>query len=77
MGPRNRGPTISGPERIQPPSPQRSEPQNFNLDDIVNDITINFADTERDILIYEGSDQALEAAAALVAFCSGLDTCPS
>jgi hypothetical protein len=47
---------------------------------------INFADTEDDILDYEVSDRALEAAAALlegqaksvtISFCSGLDTCPS
>ena len=52
----------------------------------MNEIIINFADIEKDVLAYEVSDQALEAAAALlegqaknatVAFCSGLDTCPS
>ena len=46
----------------------------------------NFADVENDILDYEVADEAVEAAAALlegqaknatVAFCSGLDTCPS
>jgi hypothetical protein len=43
-------------------------------------------DLKEDILIYEVSDQALEAAAgimegqaknATISFCSGLDTCPS
>ena len=52
----------------------------------MNEIIINFADIEKDVPAYEVSDQALEAAAALlegqaknatVAFCSGLDTCPS
>jgi hypothetical protein len=46
----------------------------------------NVADVENDILNYEVADEAVEAAAALlegqaknatVAFCSGLDTCPS
>jgi hypothetical protein len=52
----------------------------------MNESTINFADTEKDILTYEVSDQAVEAAAALlegqgknatISFCSGLDSCPS
>jgi hypothetical protein len=47
---------------------------------------INLADVENDILNYEVGDEAVEAAAALlegqaknatIAFCSGLDTCPS
>jgi hypothetical protein len=47
---------------------------------------INVADVENDILNYEVADEAVEAAAALlegqaknatIAFCSGLDTCPS
>jgi hypothetical protein len=46
----------------------------------------NVADVENDILNYEVDDETVEAAAALlegqaknatVAFCSGLDTCPS
>jgi hypothetical protein len=46
----------------------------------------NFADVENDILNYEVSDEAVEAAAALfegqaknatISFCSGLDSCPS
>ena len=46
----------------------------------------NVADVENDILNYEVTDEAVEAAAALlegqaknatIAFCSGLDTCPS
>jgi hypothetical protein len=46
----------------------------------------NLADVENDILNYEVTDEAVEAAAALlegqaknatIAFCSGLDTCPS
>jgi hypothetical protein len=46
----------------------------------------NFADVENDILNYEVSDEAVEAAAArlegaannpTIAFCSGLDTCPA
>jgi hypothetical protein len=46
----------------------------------------NVADVERDILNYEVADEDVEAAAALlegqaknatIAFCSGLDTCPS
>jgi hypothetical protein len=46
-----------------------------------------FVDFERgDILVYEVSDQALEAAAVImegqaknvtISFCSGLDSCPS
>ena len=52
--------------------------------------SIKFADFKEDfkedLLIYEASDQALEAAAgimegqaknATISFCSGLDTCPS
>jgi hypothetical protein len=47
---------------------------------------INASDVENDILNYEVADEAVEAAAALlegqaknatIAFCSGLDTCPS
>jgi hypothetical protein len=47
--------------------------------------TSNFAHTEQDILDYDVSDQALEAAAGTqegkaasftLAFCTGLDTCP-
>jgi hypothetical protein len=46
----------------------------------------NVADVERDILNYEVADEDVETAAALlegqaknatIAFCSGLDTCPS
>jgi hypothetical protein len=46
----------------------------------------NFFDVKNDILNYEVADEAVEAAAALlegqaknatIAFCSGLDTCPS
>jgi hypothetical protein len=46
----------------------------------------NLADVENDILNYEVADEAVEAAAPLlecqaknatIAFCSGLDTCPS
>ena len=46
----------------------------------------NVADVENEVLNYEVADEAVEAAAALlegqaksatVAFCSGLDTCPS
>jgi len=52
----------------------------------MNDSTINFGDVADDVLNYEVADEAVEAAAALfeghaknstVAFCSGLDTCPS
>jgi hypothetical protein len=52
----------------------------------MNESINNFADVGEDILHYEVSDEALEAAAGLqedqaknatVAFCSGLDTCPS
>ena len=52
----------------------------------MNENIINFTDTEEDILDYEVSDRAVEAAAAIlegqaknatIAFCSGLDTCPS
>jgi hypothetical protein len=52
----------------------------------MNESIINVADVGQDILHYEVSDQALEAAAGLlegeaksvtVSFCSGLDTCPS
>jgi hypothetical protein len=51
----------------------------------MNESTINLADTEKE-LTYEVSDQAIEAAAALlegqgknatISFCSGLDSCPS
>lgn len=47
---------------------------------------VKFTDVEEDILTYEVSDKALEEAAGLpegqvknatIAFCSGLDTCPS
>jgi hypothetical protein len=56
------------------------------LDDVMNESIINFADTDEEILTYQVSDQALEAAArilegqaknATISFCSGLDTCPS
>jgi hypothetical protein len=52
----------------------------------MNEKSINFADVEDDILNYEIADEAVEAAAgtlegqaknATIAFCSGLDTCPS
>jgi hypothetical protein len=48
--------------------------------------TINFTDVKEDILTYEVSDQAVEAASGLLedkaanitlSFCSGLDICPS
>jgi hypothetical protein len=51
----------------------------------MNESTINLAHIEEDILHYDVSDQALEAAAGMpegkaasftVAFCTGLDTCP-
>ena len=51
----------------------------------MNESTINLAHIEEDILPYDVSDQALEAAAGMpegkaasftVAFCTGLDTCP-
>jgi hypothetical protein len=53
---------------------------------IGNRSIINFADVEEDILIYEESDEELEAAAGILegqaknmtlSFCSGLDSCPS
>jgi hypothetical protein len=52
----------------------------------MNESITNLADVEEDILHYEVSDRALEAAAGLlegqaksqtISFCSGLDTCPS
>jgi hypothetical protein len=52
----------------------------------MSESVINFADVEDEILSYEVTDEAVEAAAAIlegqaknatVAFCSGLDTCPS
>ena len=52
----------------------------------MNENIINFGDVEDGILNYDVADDAVEAAAALfegqaknatVAFCSGLDTCPS
>jgi hypothetical protein len=52
----------------------------------MDEIIINSADAEEDILKYEVTDQAVEAAAALfegqaknatISFCSGLDSCPS
>jgi hypothetical protein len=54
-------------------------------DDCMNESTMNF-DVEDGILNYEVADEAVEAAAGIlegqaksvtVAFCSGLDTCPS
>jgi hypothetical protein len=51
----------------------------------MNENTINLAHIEEDILDYDVSDQALEAAAGMsegkaasftLAFCTGLDTCP-
>ena len=51
----------------------------------MNESIINF-DAEDDILNYEVADEAVEAAAAIsegqaknttLAFCSGLDSCPS
>jgi hypothetical protein len=51
----------------------------------MNENIINFADVD-DILNYEIADEVVEAAAgalegqaknATIAFCSGLDTCPS
>jgi hypothetical protein len=52
----------------------------------MNESIINFADVEDDVLNYEVADEAVETAAgilegqaknATIAFCSGLDTCPS
>jgi hypothetical protein len=52
----------------------------------MNESIIDFAHNEEDVLSYEVSDKAVEAAAALfegqaknatISFCSGLDTCPS
>jgi hypothetical protein len=52
----------------------------------MNESISDFARPEEDTLIYEVSDQAVEAAAALfegqaknatISFCSGLDSCPS
>jgi hypothetical protein len=52
----------------------------------MNQSITNLTDVGEDILHYEVSDQVLEAAAGLLegeaksvtlAFCSGLDTCPS
>jgi hypothetical protein len=52
----------------------------------MNQSIIDFTETEERILGYEVPDEQLEAAAAIlegkainvtVAFCSGLDTCPS
>jgi hypothetical protein len=52
----------------------------------MSESVINLADAEDDVLNYEVADEAVEAAAALlegqaknatIAFCSGLDTCPS
>jgi len=52
----------------------------------MNESTISVDLTEEEILIYEASDEALEAAAcgmkdkagaSTLAFCSGLDTCPA
>jgi hypothetical protein len=52
----------------------------------MNEKLINFGDVEEDILHYEVSDHALEAAAGLlegeakcqtVSFCTGLESCPS
>jgi hypothetical protein len=51
----------------------------------MNESTINLARNEEDIVDYDVSDQALEAAAGMpngeaasftLAFCTGLDTCP-
>jgi hypothetical protein len=68
----------------------RDEPAFFETslsleDDCMNESIMNF-EVEGDILSYEVADEAVEAAAGLlegqaksvtVAFCSGLDTCPS
>lgn len=71
-------------DRIKPPSPRVLGHKISARTTAVNES--NFTDTKKDIVAYEVSDQALEAAAALmgghaknatVAFCSGLDTCPS
>ena len=52
----------------------------------MNEGIANFADVDEDVLAYEVSDQDVEATAGLLegqtksvtlAFCSGLDTCPS
>jgi hypothetical protein len=52
----------------------------------MNDSIIDFADVEDEILNCAATDKAVEAAAGLlegpaknatIAFCSGLDTCPS
>jgi hypothetical protein len=54
--------------------------------DAMNDITIELEQAEEEILTYEVSDNALESAACTItwkagsmtlAFCSGLDSCPS
>jgi hypothetical protein len=62
------------------------EKYHFHMeDDCMNESTMNF-DVEDGILNYEVADEAVEAAAGIlegqaksvtVAFCSGLDTCPS
>jgi hypothetical protein len=52
----------------------------------MSESVIDPADVEDDVLKYEVTDEAVEAAAALlegqaksvtISFCSGLDTCPS
>jgi len=52
----------------------------------MNESMTNLADVDEDVLAYEVSDQDVEATAGLLegqtksvtlAFCSGLDTCPS
>jgi hypothetical protein len=52
----------------------------------MNESTIGVGLTEEEILIYEASDEELEAAACemkdkagafTLSFCSGLDTCPT
>jgi hypothetical protein len=92
-------PRSNGPGHLEAPQPprvlghilwmlgsqERGDHHSY-LDDVMNESIINFADTDEEILTYQVSDQALEAAAgilegqgknATIAFCSGLDTCPS
>jgi hypothetical protein len=75
--PHNRHQIILGEDPMSEDLPWRRQ---------MSESVIDFADVGDDILNYKVADEAVEAAAALfegqaknatIAFCSGLDTCPS
>jgi hypothetical protein len=60
--------------------------ENALKEEIMDSQSVGFQESKEEVLIYRVSDEALEAAAAILkervgsftlAFCSGIDTCPS